>query len=98
LYTSLMPDSCRTAIENAGLEIKGQEDVSFELAFPTVEQFLFSSYVESHYLGYCLNLMEPGLDTKQLLTRLVRSFHCYLQNEAPKVAVKCAIFTAQKPA
>lgn len=97
LQTALLPENCKKAIENAGLEVKGQENVSFDLSFPTAEQLLFSSFVESHYLGYCLNLMEPGLDMKQLLTRLVRSFHCYLQDEKPKIPVKCTIFTAQKP-
>ncbi len=97
LHEAMSIDSISTAIQNSGLEITGCETSSFDLVFDTVEQLLFSTLVESHYLGYCLNPGDPEIDTKALLTHLVRSFHHYFQGKGLKVPMKIALFTTQKP-
>lgn len=97
LMQCLTPNACSEAITNSGLVVKGSDTVSFDLELPSVEQLLFASLVESHYLGYCLSINEPDLDPKVLLTQLVRAFHHYFQGIKVRVPMKICLYTAQKP-
>lgn len=97
LVQSLSPKACAQAITNSGLTIEACETSSFELSLPNVEQLLFASLVESHYLSYCLTLREPKLDSKELLTHIVRSFHHYFQGASLRVPMKLGIYSAVKP-
>lgn len=96
LHQAMDPDFFANAIESSGLEVVGRDSVSFELIFNAVEQLLFSTLVESHYLGHCLNLNEPDIDSRALLTQLVRSFHHYFQGQTLKIPMQMGLFTAKK--
>lgn len=97
LFADVMyQDSVTECIEQNGFEIKDHKLVELVLNFQTAEQLLFSSLVESHYLGYCLNMYAPGVDYKLLLTNLVRAFHHYFQGESVSVPMRIGIFSAEK--
>ncbi len=97
LRSSMTVDAITRSVETSGLKLTGSDEISFDLKFSSVEQLLFSTLIESHYLGYCLKLSEPDIDSRALLTQLVRSFHHYFQDEKLKVPMKIGLFTTQKP-
>ncbi len=97
IKSSLSIDAFSNAVESAGLNLKSIHSTSLELTFPDVETMLFSSIVESHYLGYCLNSLDTQIDGRALLTLIVRSFHHYFQEEAITLPLKMALISAQKP-
>ena len=90
-------DACKEAITNSGLVIDTTDIASFEISMPNVEQLLFATLIESHYLGYCLSLCEPDLDSKALLTMLVRAFHHYFQGESIQIPMNIGVFSTRKP-
>lgn len=96
IRTSMTLERMYDSIEMSGLVLDGQISANFELEFPNVEQLLFSTLVESHYLGYCLHLCDPKIDQKALLTLLVRAFHHYFQGSSICVPMQMAIFSAHK--
>lgn len=97
LFADVMyPESIVEIIEQNGFELKEQRMAELVLNFQSAEQLLFSSLVESHYLGYCLNMYAPGVDYKLLLTNLVRAFHHYFQGESVSVPMRVGIFSAEK--
>ena len=96
LVESLEVSSIERRIGESGFEVEGRDTAIFELTFPNVEPLLFSTLVESHYLGVCLGLRRPDVDTRALLTLVVRSFHHYFQGESLRVPMKIALISASK--
>lgn len=84
------------SIAKAGFHTTGRETLSFDIAFPDVEHLLFSTLVESHFLGICLGLRRLDINPKALLTLVVRAFHHYFQNERLTIPMKLEIFNAKK--
>lgn len=96
IRTSMTLERMMESIEMSELVLDSHIQANFELNFPNVEQLLFSTLVESHYLGYCLHLCDPKIDQKSLLTLLVRAFHHYFQGSSICVPMQMAIFSARK--
>jgi hypothetical protein len=96
IRTSMTLERMAESIDMSGLILDSHISTNFELEFPNVEQLLFSTLVESHYLGYCLQLCDPKIDQKALLTLLVRAFHHYFQGSSICVPMHMAIFSARK--
>lgn len=67
---------------DSGFDVLEARDMAFKLEFPNAEQMLFSTLVESHYLGVCMGLRRSEIDSRALLTHVVRSFHHYFQGES----------------
>lgn len=96
IVESMEVSSIERRIGESGFEVEGRDTAIFELTFPNVEPLLFSTLVESHYLGVCLGLRRPDVDTRALLTLVVRSFHHYFQGESLRVPMKIALISASK--
>ena len=95
---SMKPQSIANTLKTHGFHIENQDVIEFELTFQNAEQLLFSSLIEAHCLGYCLYMREPDVDSKMLLTNIVRSFHHYFQGESITVPMKVGVFSTTKKA
>ena len=83
-------------LSQSGFDLVETRHSEFSLKFETTEQLLFSTIVETHYLGFCLCLGYPDIDGRKLLTQLVRSFHHYFQGLPFEVPIKMALCHAVK--
>ena len=91
---AMRPDTVRRRIADAGLELEIRSTASLRLEFPAADVLLFSTLMESHFLGYCLQLR--GLDANALLRHVVRSFRRYFQGESIAVPLEIGLFAARK--
>ncbi len=88
--------SVSETFSSLGFEIQASQFAQFTLEFQSTEQLLFSTLVETHYLGFCLNLGYPDVDGRQLLTQLVRSFHHYFQDCNISVPIRLKLYHTRK--
>lgn len=79
---SMRTKNFEEVVIDSGFDVLEARDMAFKLEFPNAEQMLFSTLVESHYLGVCMGLRRPEIDSRALLTHVVRSFHHYFQGES----------------
>ncbi|MBQ1266161.1 MAG: methyltransferase domain-containing protein [Proteobacteria bacterium] len=86
----------RQVLGNNGLHVDGFEEVSFELSFPSVEELLFSTLVETNYLSYCLNYPVQYVEARQVLMLVVRAFHHYFQKDPVKVPFRMGLYSVTK--
>ncbi len=90
-------EACMTeTLTTLGFDIQASQFAQFTLDFQSTEQLLFSTLVETHYLGFCLNLGYPDIDGRKLLTQLVRSFHHYFQGCRISVPIRLKLYHTQK--
>ncbi len=96
LSTCMLPNNVIDALSESGFDVVEKSTFSVELSFGSVEQLLFSTIVESHFLGLCMGLRRMEIDARELLTLVVRSFHHYFQGESPKVVIECLAVACRK--
>ena len=90
---SALDEACISEIfTSLGFDIQAEQNIQFTLEFQTTEQLLFSTLVETHYLGFCLSLGYPDIDGRKLLTQLVRSFHHYFQDSRITVPIRRKLY------
>ncbi|MFA5623885.1 MAG: methyltransferase domain-containing protein [Bradymonadales bacterium] len=78
LRQAMQPQFIRQMLAGYGFRVISEDVVSFSMQFPSTEDFLFSTLIESFYLAACLNIL-PRQEGKTLLTQVVKSFHHYYQ-------------------
>ena len=96
IHTALDDDSISELFTSLGFDIESSQKLQFTLEFQTTEQLLFSTLVETHYLGFCLSLGYPDIDGRKLLTQLVRSFHHYFQDSQITVPIRRTLYHLAK--
>lgn len=68
---SMRTKNFEEVVIDSGFDVLEARDMAFKLEFPNAEQMLFSTLVESHYLGVCMGLRRPEIDSRALLTHVV---------------------------
>jgi len=96
LQAQMQRENLLATLRNHGFIVDGQDETNFSLSFQNVEQLLFSTLVESHFLGFCLGLTAARIDARSVLTLLVRAFHHYFQGEMLTVPMRIGQFSARK--
>ncbi len=86
----------KSVLERSKLHLDGCDVTTFELKFQTIEQLLFSTFVETCFLSYCITFPLEYADTRQLLMLTLRAFHHYFQGEEITFPVKMGLFAATK--
>lgn len=96
LSSCMLPNNVVNCLTDSGFEVVDKTNFSVELSFGNVEQLLFSTLVESHFLGLCMGLRRMEIDARELLTLVVRAFHHYFQGESPKIFIECMGISSRK--
>lgn len=95
IQQSMQLPHVQKALTNYGFRIITQGEVSFSLHFPSIEDFLFSTLIESYYLASCIHLLQ-GQEGKVLLTQVVKSFHHYFQGLSMTADLRLECFLCEK--
>ena len=93
---AMTDEALRKCLTSEGFRVDGMEMVSFELSFPSVEELLFSTLVETNYLSYCLNYPVQYVEARQVLMLVVRAFHHYFQKDPVRIPFKMGLYSATK--
>ena len=93
---AMTDEALRKCLNSEGFRVDGMEMVSFELSFPSVEELLFSTLVETNYLSYCLNYPVQYVEARQVLMLVVRAFHHYFKKDPVRIPFKMGLYSATK--
>lgn len=97
VYMNMDLDNMYAVLQSCGFYVESSDIMNFEIRFNDVAQQLFSTLVETQFLGYFQSFVRPDIDMRALLTRLVRSFHSYFEGTAIQMPMKIALISAYKP-
>lgn len=97
VYMNMDLDNMYAVLQSCGFYVESSDIMNFEIRFNDVAQQLFSTLVETQFLGYFQSFVRPDIDMRALLTRLVRSFHSYFEGSAIQMPMKIALISACKP-
>ncbi|MBQ1925314.1 MAG: methyltransferase domain-containing protein [Proteobacteria bacterium] len=97
VYMNMDLDNMYAVLQSCGFYVESSDIMNFEIRFNDVAQQLFSTLVETQFLGYFQSFVRPDIDMRALLTRLVRSFHSYFEGTAIQMPMKIALISACKP-
>lgn len=97
VYMNMDLDNMYATLQSCGFYVESSDIMNFELRFNDVAQQLFSTLVETQFLGYFQSFVRPAIDMRALLTRLVRSFHQYFEGVAIQMPMRIALISACKP-
>ena len=97
VYMNMDLDNMYAVLQSCGFYVESSDIMSFEIRFNDVAQQLFSTLVETQFLGYFQSFVRPDIDMRALLTRLVRSFHAYFEGTPIQMPMKVALISACKP-
>ncbi|MBQ8037859.1 MAG: hypothetical protein IJ268_12785, partial [Proteobacteria bacterium] len=69
VYMNMDLDTMYATLQGCGFYVESSDIMNFEISFNDVAQQLFSTLVETQFLGYFQSFVRPAIDMRALLTR-----------------------------